>query len=207
MKVLLASHNSKKIYELQRLLDGACDGIDLQVLSLADIGFFEEIEEDADTFEGNAFLKAKVGMQKGYISIADDSGLCVDILDGAPGVYSARYAGEECDSEKNNDKLLQELRGVSQEERTAKFVCAICCLFPDGSRMDVRGECPGRILFERTGNGGFGYDPLFFSLEAQKSFAQLTIDEKAKYSHRGKAMREFLKQFSTKIKEIQETIE
>ena len=198
MKVLLASHNKGKIAELQALLGKFSS--DIEVVSMSDIGFNDDIVEDGTTFEENALIKARVGASLGYITVADDSGLMVDALDGAPGVYSARYAGEECDNEKNNQKLLCELSGLPEDKRTAKFVSVVACVFPDG-REDIitRGECPGIILDEYRGNGGFGYDPLFYYLPMKKTYAEMSADEKNSISHRGLAMQKFATEFA-KIK-------
>ena len=117
-----------------------------------------------------------------------------------PGIYSARYAGESCDYAKNNEKLLSEMAGVPEEKRTAKFVCVICCVFPDGRKIVSRGECPGRILTSYAGDGGFGYDPLFYCTEKGKSYAEMTEDEKNSVSHRAKAMAGFLDKFLAEIK-------
>ena len=199
MKVLLASHNKGKIAELQALLCRFCS--DVEVVSMSDIGFNEDIVEDGNTFEENALIKARVGASLGYITVADDSGLMVDALGGAPGVYSARYAGEECDNEKNNQKLLSELSGLPIAKRTAKFVSVVACVFPDGrDSIIVRGECPGVIINEYRGDGGFGYDPLFYYPEMKKTYAEMSADEKNTISHRGKAVREIAKQIG-EIKE------
>ena len=145
MKILLASHNKNKIAELEALLKTVC--ADAEVVSLSDVGFTDEIIEDGTTFEENALIKARTGARLGYITVADDSGLMVDALGGAPGVYSARYAGEDGNTEKNNAKLLAALQGVPQDKRTAHFVSVIACVFPDGREdIVVRGECPGEIL-------------------------------------------------------------
>lgn len=198
MKVLLASHNKGKIAELQALMHTISP--EIEVLSMSDIGFYEEIVEDGSSFADNALIKSRTGARLGYITVADDSGLMVDALDGAPGVYSARYAGEECDTEKNNKKLLQALHGLSDEKRTAKFVSVVACSFPDGREdIVVRGECLGCILTEYRGTGGFGYDPLFWYEPMQKSFAEMSQAEKNQISHRGKAMLKFAEEFA-KIK-------
>ena len=198
MKILLASHNKGKIAELQALLNGFA--LNAEVVSMSDIGFNDDIIEDGNTFEENALIKARVGALLGYITVADDSGLMVDALDGAPGVYSARFAGEECDNEKNNQKLLAELSGLASEKRTAKFVSVVACVFPDGKENIIaRGECPGVILTEYKGSGGFGYDPLFYYPPMDKTYAEMTADEKNSISHRGMAMRKFAEEFS-KIK-------
>ena len=198
MKILLASHNKKKIAELQTLMCTVSS--DIEVISMSDIGFNEEIIEDGETFKDNALIKSRTGAKLGYITVADDSGLMVDALNGAPGVYSARYAGEECDDEKNNQKLLCALDGLSQDKRTAKFVSVVACSFPDG-REDIiaKGEGPGVILTEYKGDGGFGYDPLFWHERMKKTFAEMTAEEKNSISHRGQAMKEFAKEFA-KIK-------
>ena len=198
MKILLASHNKGKIAELQALMHTISS--EIEVLSMSDIGFHEEIVEDGTTFAENALIKSRTGARLGYITVADDSGLMVDALDGAPGVYSARYAGEECDNAKNNEKLLQALSGLPAEQRTAKYVSVVACSFPDGrDDIVVRGECSGSILTEYRGNGGFGYDPLFWFEPMQKTFAEMSQAEKNQISHRGKAMQKFAEEFA-KIK-------
>ena len=198
MKILLASHNKKKIAELQTLMSSVSS--DIEVLSMSDIGYTDEIVEDGDTFAANALIKSRTGAGLGYITVADDSGLMVDALDGAPGVYSARYAGEACDDAENNEKLLRALDGVTEEARGAKFVSVVACSFPDGREdIVVCGECHGRILTEYKGDGGFGYDPLFWHEPLQKTFAEMTADEKNSISHRGHAMKKFAEEFA-KIK-------
>ena len=186
MKVLIATHNLKKKAELQRILTP----LGIEVVTADDIGInLTDVEETGTTFEENSLLKAQSGCaESGLPCVADDSGLAVDYLGGAPGVYSARYAGEHGDDEKNNDKLLRELDGVPLEKRTARFVSVVTCVFPDGQKIAVRGECEGKIAFERSGNGGFGYDPLFL-FEDGRSFGEFTAEEKDKVSHRGKALR------------------
>lgn len=192
MKLVLASRNRHKIAEIGRVL-AACGMADVELLSLDDIGCYEEIEENGTTFEENAVIKASVPASLGYFAIADDSGLEVDCLDGRPGVYSARYAGEPCDDENNNDKLLFELKDVPDEERGAKFVSVIAFIDPHHpeNNFTVRGECPGRMLRERRGHDGFGYDPLFYLPQLGKTYAEITTDEKNAVSHRGQAMRLF----------------
>ncbi len=186
MKVVLASRNKHKIGELQTLLSEHIP--EVEVLSLDDIGFDEDIIEDGATFEENAFIKAFSIAKHGYIGLGDDSGLCVDALDGAPGIYSARYAGEHGNTEENNRLLLENLKGKT--DRGAAFVCVIACVFPD----DVchghffRGETRGEIIDDYRGEGGFGYDPIFYYPPMGKTFAELTSDEKNSVSHRGKAI-------------------
>ena len=185
MKILIATHNMKKRAELQRILSPL--GID--VVLADEIGCeLRDVEETGTTFEENAFIKAQAGCEdSGLPCIGDDSGLCVDALDGAPGVFTARYAGVHGDDEANMDKLLDELKNVPDDKRTARFVSACCCVFPDGRKISVRGECEGEILRERHGNGGFGYDPIFSSNGL--SFGEATAEEKDKMSHRGKALK------------------
>lgn len=196
VKILLATGNPHKARELSAMLSGC----DVEVLTLKDVGFTGEIIEDGETFEENAEIKARAAASLGYIGVGDDSGLCVDFLGGAPGVYSARYAGEPCDNSKNNEKLLSEMAGVPEEKRGAKFVCVICCVFPDGRKIVSRGECPGRILTSYAGSGGFGYDPLFYCTERGKSYAEMTEKEKNSVSHRARAMKGFLDKFISEIK-------
>jgi len=171
MKVVLASGNKNKIREMQQLLTELC-GKEITVLSLKDIGFTDDIIEDGDSFEANAFIKAQAPASKEYPVIADDSGLMVDALDGEPGIYSARYAGEECDDAKNNEKLLEKLRNTPDDKMSARFVSAIACVFPDGRRISAEGICEGEIIREYRGNGGFGYDPLFYVPVIGKTFAE-----------------------------------
>ena len=202
MKFVLASRNRKKIEELRTLLSEELDGV--EILSLDDIGYFDEIEEDGTTFEENALIKARVAAKSGIIGIADDSGLAVDALGGEPGVYSARYAAKcnfagDHDDEGNNQCLLYNLQSVPDEERTGAYVCAVACVFPDGREFVVRGESRGRLLREYHGTGGFGYDPLFYFEEFQKTFAEVSPAEKNAVSHRGKAIRAFAKKLKEYI--------
>lgn len=188
IKLVLATRNKNKIREFRELFKEFSD-LDVSVLSLDDIGFYGDVEETGETFEENAICKASVPAKFGYIGVADDSGLCVDALNGAPGVYSARFSGGN--DEDNNDLLLEKLDGVC--ERGAKYVCAIACVFPDHSAdFTVRGECFGRILTERQGDGGFGYDPLFYYEPFGKTFAEVELDKKNQVSHRAVAMRSFI---------------
>ena len=185
INIVLATRNKNKIREFKVLFDDVAD-LDVNVLSLDDIGFYGDIEEGGETFEENAIIKASVASKMGYIGIADDSGLCVDALGGAPGVQSARFSGGN--DEDNNDLLLEKLNG--KENRNAKYVCAIACVFPDHSNdFVVSGECHGQILDKRHGTGGFGYDPLFYFPEFDKTFAEIDLSEKNKVSHRAIALR------------------
>ncbi len=188
MKIFIASKNAKKLKELSRILIP----MGFEVISEKDLDKpFLDAVEDGTTFEENAIIKAKSGLaQTGYISVADDSGICVDYLDGAPGIYSARYSGGHGNDKDNNNKLLAELKGVPMEKRTAYYVAAIACVFPDGREFTVRGECHGHIALEELpGNGGFGYDPLFISEIGP--FSQVSDSEKDAVSHRGRALVKF----------------
>ncbi|MBE6646831.1 MAG: RdgB/HAM1 family non-canonical purine NTP pyrophosphatase [Ruminococcaceae bacterium] len=187
MKIVLASRNAKKIKELRELL---CESIpDIEILSLDDVGIYGEIEENGETFEENAYIKASVAAESGYIGIGDDSGLVVNALGGAPGVYSARYAGGHGDDEANNAFLLKNLK--DKTDRSAKFVSVVACVFPEDREKGnfFRGETEGEILKEYRGEGGFGYDPLFYYAPMNKTYAEMTAEEKNSISHRGKAMR------------------
>ncbi len=193
MKAVLASHNSHKISELQALIRRHVP--DFEIMSLSDAGLEGEIIEDGDSFEANALIKARFAAASGHIGIGDDSGLCVDALGGAPGIYSARYAGEDGNDKANNAKLLSELKGKA---RDAKFVCVIACVFPDGRELTVRGEAPGKIIDEYRGGAGFGYDPLF-EYESGKTFAEMTAEEKNKVSHRARAIEKFAKALTERL--------
>ena len=197
MDFILATNNMKKLAEMQRILSPL--GINVVTAKMLGITL-PEVVEDGDTFEANAKIKAESACKiTGLPAIADDSGLCVDYLGGYPGIYSARFAnieihGDECvdneknaDDEDNNNLLLEKLQGVAESDRTAYYVCTISCIFPDGKEISVRGECHGIIGFERDGNAGFGYDPLF--IINGKSFGKYEGEEKDKISHRGKALR------------------
>ncbi|MBQ9326814.1 MAG: ribonuclease PH [Clostridia bacterium] len=187
--MVAASGNAHKIAELQTIF-----GDSYRVVSMSDVGFTDEIEENADTFAGNAVIKAEaVCARTGLPVIADDSGLMVDALGGEPGVYSARYAGVHGDDEKNNDKLLEKMKDVT--DRSAAFHSAIAVKFPGEEPLVAEGICPGTILYQRQGTGGFGYDPLFLYEPLGKTFAELTMEEKNAVSHRARAcarMREIL---------------
>ena len=187
MKVILASQNQHKLVELSAILSQ----LGFEIALESEYGLHVDVDETGTTFEENSLLKAEAVMKaSGMPVLADDSGLMVDALDGAPGVYSARYGHKSSDAERIA-YLLENLKDVPAERRTAKFVCVITCLWPDGRRIVARGECPGQILFAPKGTGGFGYDPVFFVPELRKTFGQLTAEEKASVSHRGKALRAF----------------
>lgn len=184
-RIVLASRNRHKIKEMEVLLHTLLPEEDFVLLSLDDIGYTGEIEENGTTFEENAKIKASVPASLGYIGIADDSGLEVDALNGEPGVYSARYAGDHGNDEANNDLLLEKMKEV--ENRNASFICVLALKFPDREPLVARGACPGTILHERRGNGGFGYDPLFLYEPLNKTFAEVTAEEKNTVSHRARA--------------------
>lgn len=185
VRIIVATKNKGKLEEFAQLLSRfACN-----VISMAEAGFTEDIEENGSTFEENSVIKAKsVWRVTGGLVLADDSGLEVDVLDGAPGVYSARYAGEGATDADRNNKLLRALDGIPEDKRSARFVCAIAAVFPDGSSLVVRETCEGIIAFEPKGNKGFGYDPLFYVPEYGLTVAQMESDLKNRISHRGKAM-------------------
>ena len=186
MKLVLASKNPHKLKELEEILSG----LGVEVMMESEAGVDVEVEETGTTFEENALLKAKAVCEaSGLPAVADDSGLCVDALNGAPGVYSARYGGEGLDDPGRCRLLLENLRG--QLDRRGKFVSAICCCFPNGDTVTARGECPGTIAYAPRGENGFGYDPIFVLPSLKKTFAQLTPGEKNAISHRGNALREF----------------
>ena len=200
MELILASRNKKKIQEVEAIL--ATHFPNVRILSLDDVGYVGDIEENGTTYEENALIKARTAVEAGghrYTAIADDSGLSVDALDGAPGVYSARYAGGHGDDAANNALLLQNLSHLPEAERTARFVCCIALVYPDGCEMTVRGETEGIIIDEARGNGGFGYDPLFWYKPLGKTYAELTAEEKSQVSHRARAMEKFTELFAKEM--------
>ncbi len=181
-KLILASNNAHKVEEIKSILD------DYTILTLKDINFNQEIIEDGTTFEENALIKARTICQfSGKTAIADDSGLSVELLDGRPGVYSVRYSKEQTD-EKNIEKVLMELDGKKSK---AKFVSVIALVNPDGTEYTFRGECHGEIIFEKRGNNGFGYDPIFYVPTLNKTFAELTPEQKNSISHRKQSLEKF----------------
>lgn len=183
MKIAIATNNRNKLKEIRAVLGGFFD----EMLSLDDLGIDVEIEETGATLTENALIKARtIRDMTGLASLADDSGLMCDALDGAPGVYSARYAGEEHDDAKNNALLLKNIAG---KDRTAHFCSVIALCLPDGREYTAEGRVDGVITEEARGNGGFGYDPLFFSPELGKTFAEASAEEKNSVSHRGRALR------------------
>ena len=186
MKFVLASQNQHKLAEMNLIL--SAHGV--EVVLQSELGLHVEVEETGSTFAENAMLKARAVMAaSGLPAIADDSGVCVDALQGAPGVYSARYGGPELDDVGRYRLLLNVMQG--QTNRAAHFTSAIACAFPNGDTIEAEGECPGSIAFAPMGDGGFGYDPVFFLPQLKKTYAQLTPEEKAAVSHRGKALAVF----------------
>ncbi len=186
MKIVAATQNSHKIAEIGEITKD----FGMELISMADAGLAGfDIDETGSSFEENSLLKAEaVCRLSGEAAIADDSGLCVDALDGAPGIYSARFAGEHGDDAANRAKLLNLLKGVPKEERTARFVCAITLLYPDGRKLVANGCCEGHIAFEERGEGGFGYDCIFVPEGGDRSFGEYSAEEKNAVSHRHNAL-------------------
>ena len=184
MKLILATGNKGKVREFREILEP----LGYEIVPQSELGLTLDVEETGSTFEENALLKASAVLQAtGHAAVADDSGLCVDALGGAPGVHSARYGGGKAWTDQQKyEYLLQQMEGVS--DRRARFVSAIVCLFPDGSRITVRGECPGRILTAAAGAAGFGYDPVFAPDGYDESFGQLGPEVKNRLSHRARAL-------------------
>ena len=192
MKYVLATHNPGKLKEMGAIL--ARFGV--EVVSPKDLGLTVDVEETGTTFAENAMLKAKAICAAAQLpAIADDSGLCVDALNGGPGVYSARYGGDGLDDRGRYMLLLNNMRG--QTTRAAHFACAIACAFPNGDTLTAEGRCDGTIAFAPMGEGGFGYDPVFFVPEKAKTFGQLTAEEKSAISHRGRALESFVGKLET----------
>lgn len=185
-KIIFATGNEGKMREIREILSD----LDVEVLSMKEAGVKADIVEDGTTFEENAVIKAKTICELcGEITLADDSGLEIDYLNKEPGVYSARYMGEDTSYRIKNANLIERLEGVPDEKRTARFVCAVAAAFPDGSVKTVRETMEGRIGYEERGANGFGYDPIFFLPEYGCTSAELSMEEKNKISHRGKALR------------------
>lgn len=190
--IYLASGNVHKLHELQTALNQA--GLPVKVSGPDNIGGMPEVEETGSTFEANALLKAnglkEIGPPDGWF-LADDSGIEIDALDGRPGVISARYAGLECDDEKNNDKVLEEMKDVPDHDRTCRFRCVLA-LVGENLEKTFAGACEGTLLSKRQGTGGFGYDPLFLPNESKSTFAQISLEEKAMISHRARALNKLI---------------
>lgn len=185
MRFVLATGNRKKLVELERILEG----LDVELVAMGDLGL-PSPPEDGDTFEDNALIKARAACSAtGLPALADDSGLEVDALGGAPGVHSARYAGEETDDLANNERLITELGRIPEQDRTARFVCVAALVTPDGTERTERGVMTGRIIDEPRGTRGFGYDPHFVAEGETRTNAELSPEEKDARSHRGQAFR------------------
>lgn len=183
MKLVIASNNKNKIREIKTMIGDFF----AEVYTLSDLNIDVDVEETGSTFFENAMIKAKaISELTNMCALADDSGLCVNALDGAPGIYSARYAGEEHDDKANNDLLLHNL--ADKPDRTAYFVSTVVLYYPDGSYVEAEGRTQGEILFAPEGHNGFGFDPLFYSYDLKKSFAVATPEEKNSVSHRGRAL-------------------
>lgn len=199
-KIIAASRNKDKIKELEAITRS----FGMEIISRDDAGLpKDEVEEDGKTFEENSYIKAKAiwDITQGAV-IADDSGLEVDYLDGAPGIYSARFAGDDCSYTKNNNKLLGLMEGVPFEERTAKFSTVITMIFEDGTVLVARGECPGHISEESAGEIGFGYDPVFIPDGYDKTFAELGVEVKNQIGHRARALEKLVELLKEREKEI-----
>jgi XTP/dITP diphosphohydrolase len=192
--LIVATRNKGKIREIREALKG----LSLQIYALSDFPDVPEIEEDGKSFVENALKKARYYSKYfGKLTITDDSGLEVECLKGLPGIYSARYAGEGATNQENNQKLLREMEGISLSKRGARFRCVMAMVSPDGREAIAEGSCEGRIGFKEKGRKGFGYDPLFILSEYEKTMAELSIEEKNKMSHRGKALRKLRKIIKT----------
>jgi XTP/dITP diphosphohydrolase len=185
-RIIFATGNEGKMREIRMILAD----LGIPVVSLKEAGISADIEENGQTFAENAVIKAKTIMeQTGEIAMADDSGLAIDYLDGAPGIYSARFMGEDTSYDIKNQALIEKLAGVPDEQRTARFVCAIACAFPDGTILESSGTMEGRIGYEISGANGFGYDPIFYLPQYGCTSAQITPEQKNALSHRGRALR------------------
>lgn len=185
-KLIFATGNEHKLVEIRAIMADT----DYEVISMREAGFDGDIVEDGTTFEENALIKARtIAKETGMLTLADDSGLVIDYLNGEPGIYSARYLGEDTPHSQKNADLLRRLEGVPDEKRSARFVCAVAAVFPDGREEVVRGVMEGRIAYESAGANGFGYDPIFFLPQYGCTSAELSPEDKNAISHRGNALR------------------
>lgn len=190
MKIIMATSNKDKVNEIRQMLSGT----DIEIISLKEAGVSIDIEENGSSFEENAAIKANaVRDLTGQMAISDDSGLVIDYLNGAPGIYSSRFMGEDTPYSEKNAAILEKLQGVPDEQRSARFVCSMAIAYPDGHTRTVQGTMEGRIAHEIAGDGGFGYDPIFFLPDRGCTSAQLTAAEKNAISHRGKALEQLVK--------------
>ena len=183
MKIIAATSNKGKLREIRSIFSSS----DIEIISMGELGIYADVEETGKTFEENAAIKAQeISKLCDFAVLADDSGLCVEALDGAPGIYSARYAGEGASDDEKIDKLLENLKGKTN--RKAKFVCAVVLVLPNGERITAKGEVFGHITNEKSGHGGFGYDPVFYADELSKTFGESDEEEKNRVSHRARAL-------------------
>lgn len=193
--IVFATGNQGKMREIRQIMGD----MDVTILSMKEAGIESDVEETGATFEENAILKAKAAAGTSYIVLADDSGLEIDYLGGEPGIYSARYMGEDTSYEIKNQNLLERLEGVEDDKRSARFICAIAACFPDGTVLTTRGVVEGRIAWGPAGEGGFGYDPIFYLPEYGATSAELSAEEKNAVSHRGKALRAMKEELKKRI--------
>lgn len=205
-KIIFATGNEGKMKEIREILDGLTFlGEKVQILSMKEAGIDIDIIEDGTTFEENAMIKARAvaGAAKEAIVLADDSGLVIDYLNGEPGIYSARYLGKDTSYRVKNANLVQRLEGVPDEKRSARFVCAIAAVLPDGRELSTRGTIEGRIGYEEKGLNGFGFDPIFYVPEIGKYTAELSDEDKNRISHRGKALRAMREELEKELEKKQ----
>lgn len=196
IKIIFASNNEGKIKEVKQI----CSDMNVEIISMKEAGIELDIEENGTTFEENALIKAEAIMKvTGQVTIADDSGLEVDYLGGEPGVYSARYMGHDTPYDIKNQAIIDRLKGVEEKDRTARFVCAMAVVFPDGRHFTTRGTMEGIIGYEIKGSNGFGYDPIVYLPQYQKTSAELSPEEKNKISHRGEALEKLKNQLTEYI--------
>lgn len=198
-KILLATKNKGKIADFEKLVEG----LEIEVFSFLDDIDFPEVIEDGKTFEENSIKKAvEVAKYTNMITISDDSGLCVSSLNNNPGVYSARYAGENATDEENIVKLLKDMENIEIGERGAFFVSVVTLAYPNGENVSFKGEVHGEILFEKKGNNGFGYNPIFYSYELEKTFGEATMEERVRVSHRARAFNKLKEEILLKTRQI-----
>ncbi len=197
-RIIFATGNMGKMKEIKMILED----LNIPVVSMKEAGITAEIVEDGKSFEENAIIKAKaISSLTGEVALADDSGLEIDYLNGEPGIYSARYMGEDTSYHIKNANLIKRLEGVPDEERTARFVCVMAAAFPDGRIITTRGTIEGRIGYEERGENGFGYDPIFYLPEYQCTTSELELEKKNELSHRGKALRQMKERLKEWLKE------
>ncbi len=195
MKFVIATHNNHKVTEFKRILEP----LGVEVVSQNEAGIDVEVVETGTTFAENAKLKAESVSRVGNcVAIADDSGICIDAFDGGPGIYSSRFLGEDTPYTEKNAIILDRLRDVPDEKRTARYVCAICCIFPNGDIIETEGKCEGKMGYEPKGGNGFGYDPIF--MVDDRSLAQVSDAEKDEISHRGVALKKFVEELKSYLK-------